>query len=192
MREGYEDLKEFISNKTGNSINKTGKIMTGFSQVVKEAIKRGDTVEVVGLVKIYFTTTTGIIYKNNIYNLEDQLDDLEEELGLDRLEIKNVLVTYLKRIKERVLDGYQVNLKGICYLIPKKEEGIITCIPRVSPVLYKPELADFVITTEEGIYLQELTEDDLRFKIDIDEDIEIIYELAEESSEGLKLKEVNI
>ena len=192
MREGYEDLKEFISNKTGNSINKTGKIMTGFSQVVKEAIKRGDTVEVVGLVKIYFTTTTGIIYKNNIYNLEDQLDDLEEELGLDRLEIKNVLVTYLKRIKERVLDGYQVNLKGICYLIPKKEEGIITCIPRVSPVLYKPELADFVITTEEGIYLQELTEDDLRFKIDIDEDIEIIYELAEESSEGFKLKEVNI
>src|SRR5699024_339857 len=100
MREGYEDLKEFISNKTGNSINKTGKIMIGFSHVGKEAIKTGVTVEVVGIVNIYFTKTTGNIYKNNIYILEDQLDDLEEELGLDRLEIKNVLVAYLKRIKE--------------------------------------------------------------------------------------------
>lgn len=192
MREGYEDLKEFISTKTGNSINKTGKIMTEFSNIVKDAARRGDTINIEGIATIYFTTTQGIVYKNREYGLEEQVDDLELELGIDRLDIKSVLVTYLKRIKSRVLDGFQVNLKGICYLIPKEEEEGVICVPRVSPVLYKPELADFVLATEDGVFLKELTENDLRFKIDVEEDIEFIYELAVGDKEGINLTEVNI
>src|SRR5699024_5502430 len=103
------------------------------------------------------------------------------------------LVTYIKRMRERVLDGYQVNLKGVCYLIPSEEQGEVVCVPIVSPVLEKPEIADFVLTTENGLELSELGDEDLRFKIEVSEDIEYVYNIVkEDKKEGIELKQADI
>jgi len=192
IREGYTDLINYVANITGKSYNMAWQVVKEYSTVIKEAIKRGDTVNVEGLVTITFTTKEGIVYKNREYNLDDQVDDLHENLGINKIEVKTILVNYLKRMRERVLDGYQVNLKGVCYLKPEKRDGFCECIPRVSPVLESPELADFLITSEDGIYLIELEDADLRFRIEVDEGIEFIERKASKDKDKLELREVDI
>lgn len=193
VRESYTDLINYVSTKTGKSYNMSWKVAKEFSLVVKEAIKRGDTVNIEGFVTIFFTTKYGNIYRNKEYALDDQVEDIKNNLGMNRISVKNILVTYIKRMRERVLDGYQVNLKGVCYLIPNEEQGEVMCVPRVSPVLDKPEIADFVITTESGLELSELEDEDLRFKIEVNEDIEYVYDIVkEEKQEGIELKQADI
>lgn len=195
IREGYQDLIDYVAYKTGKSNNMTWKVLKEYSEVLKDSIRQGNTVNIEGLVKIEYTTRRGFIYKNKEYTMEEQIEDIHDRINVDRLDVSNIVITYLKRIRQRVLEGYQVNIKGVCYLIPKEIEGedIAICTPRVSPVLDKPELADFVIITENGMILEELTDEDIRFKIDVDEEIEYIYSIAShEQKQGLNLKEANI
>lgn len=192
IREGYAELIGYVTYRTGASRNKVWQVLKQYSEVVKEAIRRGDSVDIEGLVKITFTTKDGYIYKNRLYTLNEQVKDISESLGIDSFEVRNIVMTYLKRIQDRIKDGYQVNIKGVCYLIPTEEDGEVYCTTRVSPVLEKPELADFLLATSEGLLLRELNEDDLRFKVDAKEDIQYLYLVAKEQEKELNIREVNI
>lgn len=194
VREGYQDLIDYVTYKTGKSDNMARNVIKEYSSVLKDSIRKGNTVRIDGLVKIEYTTKRGYIYKNREYTLESQIEDISKRLNLGKFDVQNIIVTYLRRIRSRVLEGYQVNIIGVCYLIPKKEQDeLYVCTPRVSPVLDKPELVDFVIVTENGIILEELTDEDIRFKIDVDDDIEVIYSMASQKQKrGLSLTEVDI
>lgn len=191
-RESYEDLTKYVVYRTGDSKNRVGNILTEYSEVLKEAIKRGNTVKVEGLVTITFATPQGYVYQNRVYELDEQVNDVAMRLSLDSYKVRTVLLTYLKRIKHRLQDGYQVNIKGICYMVPTEvEEGVI-CKTRKSPVVKSPELADFILMTDNGLVFKELTERDLRIRVEPEEEIEFLYTVATEGEPVLSLREVNI
>lgn len=188
----YEELVQYVLYRTGTSRNRTWEILGAYSEVLKDAAKRGYNLDIEGLVEIGFTTEE-FIYKNTVYGIDEQVRDVSNLLNLDKYEVRNVIVVYLKRIRDRLRDGYHVNIKGICSMIPTEEDdGIVKCTTRVSPVLGKPEVADFIMVTDRGIVLQELGEDKLRFSINAKEDIEYLYEVAKEKEKKLNLKELDV
>ena len=191
-REKYGDLIEYVTYRTGASRNRVWIVLKQYSEVLKDAIRRGYTVQIEGLVEITFTTTEGYIYKNSVYGIDDQVEEISEYLELDKFEVRNIVLTYLKRMYDRLHDGYQVNVKGICYLIPTEEDGDVVCTTRISPVLEKPEMADFLLTTENGLIFKELTGEDLRFKVEAQEDIEYLYSVAKEEEKTLVLRKIDI
>src|SRR5699024_8943205 len=101
VRESYTDLINYVSTKTGKSYNMSWKVAQEFSLVVKEASRRGDTVNIEGFVTIFFTTKYGNIYRNKEYALDDQVEEIKNNLGMNRISVKNILVTYIKRMRER-------------------------------------------------------------------------------------------
>lgn len=191
-RETYTDLIKYVEYRTGVSYNRAWLVLKEYSDVIKYAVQRGNSVEIEGLVDITFTTTEGYIYKNTVYGLDEQVEDISKNLKIDSFEVRNIVNTYLKRMYDRLIDGYQVNIKGICYMIPEEDRGVVICSTRNSPVLKKPELADFILTTDSGLVLKEVEDKDLRFKVDAKEEVEILYEVASEGEKGLNLKEVNV
>lgn len=192
MREQYEDLISYVQEVTGVSRNRAWEVLKEYSDVLKQAVKLGNDVDIEGLVDISFTSTKGYVYKNSVYGFEEQVTDVTKRLGLEEFEVRNILITYLKRIRTRLLDGYHVNIKGVCYMIPEEEDdGVVICSTRTSPVLYKPEVVDFLLLTEKGITLKELGEKDLRFNIRAKESIKYLYEVVTEERK-LELPEVQI
>lgn len=191
MRENYGDLIEYVRDTVGVSWNRSRMVLKEYSEVLKRAVKRGYSIDIDGLVDISFTTAQGYIYKNSVYGLDEQIQDVVDALGLDEFEVRNIVTTYLKRIRTRLKDGYHVNIKGICYLIPEEVDGAVMCTTRISPVLSKPEIADFLLTTDRGIVMRELAEKDLRFNIREKEDITYLYEVVSEERQ-LDLKEVEV
>lgn len=192
-KEDYKELINYVANRTGVSKHRTWKVLKEYSYVLKDQVKKGNKISIEPLLTITFTTGQGLIYENKEVNLQDQIELVSENLGIPFLDVKNLIVTYVQRIYDRIQEGYQVNIKGISYLIPSKDkEGNIVCVPRVSPSMEKPDEADFVLSTSEGhIILKSLTGDDLRFRIDISDNLEIPYKLATKDRK-IELKEIKI
>lgn len=74
-----------------------------------------------------------------------------------------------------------------------ENDGIV-CIPRVSPapVLEKPDVADFVLFKHRSLVLKELLENDLRFRVDLAEDLVPYKIVTTDQKKKLELKEINI
>lgn len=54
IREGYQELIDYVANQTGRSNNMTWKVLKEYSEVLKESIRYGNTVNIEGLVKIEY------------------------------------------------------------------------------------------------------------------------------------------
>lgn len=193
-KESYPELINYVSFKTGISYHRTWKILKEYSKVLKDSIKRGDNILIDGVLEITYTTKEGYIYNNKTSDLTLQIKHVSLNLGFDELEVRNTIITYLRRLTDRVADGYQVNIKGVCYLIPSEEFNVTQCKPRVSPVLKKPDTADYVISTETGnLIFKEVLGENLRFKIDISDELELPTQvMEEEQAKKLDLKQIDI
>lgn len=194
VKERYPELIDYVASVTGISRHRTWRVLKEFSKVLKEEVKKGNSVELEGVLRITFTTKEGYIYENRTITLKEQIEIVQDNLGVPKIDVKNILTTYIRRIRDQIQSGYQVNIKGVSYVVPKEnEDNEIVCTPRVSPVLEKPDVADFVLFTEHGsLILKELLEDDLRFRVELDEDL-VPYKIATtDQKKKLELKEINI
>jgi|SRR5690625_1516648 len=194
-KEGYPELIDYVATRTGISKHRTWRVLKEYSKVLKESVKKGNSIEIDKLITITFTTKEGYIFENKVIDLEDQVEIVSDNLEMSEIDVRNLILTYIRRIHDRVQEGYQVNIKGVSYVIPSKDrDGEIICTPRVSPVMEKPDVADFVLSTNQGnIILKELLGEELRFKIEVSEDLEIPYKIAtKDQKRKFELKEINI
>lgn len=143
-------------------------VIKELSAVLKNAVHRGDTIDCEGLFQISFTYSFGTIYKNHVVDVEEQIRLVGENLGMDNID--PLIRLYYSRIRTLVETGYQVNIKGVGYIIPKESETGVECTTRVSPVLKKPNMADFLVLKDSGaLELCQINGEHLRFSIVLDE-----------------------
>ena len=194
-KEEYTELIDYVMKSTGFSNHKVWRILKEYSKVLKDCIQRGNSIEIDGLISIGFTTSRGYIVNNKTIGLSEQIDMVCENLNAPPFEGKTVLTTYIRRIRDRIQEGYQVNIKGISYVIPQMgQDEDVVCMTRVSPVLKKPAVADFVISTDDGnLILRELFGHELRFKIEVSEDMNHPVRVADkDQKQVLKLEQVEL
>lgn len=178
-RENYTDLINYVANKSSVSYYRAGKILSTLCKKVQEACFQGKDIDIEGLIFIEYTTSKYHIYENIIYGIEQQIEDVTKELNLPENEVMSVIYNYFKRIKELVETGYQVNIKGIGYIIPKEDSKGVYCDTRVSPVMKKPESAEFIVLNKDGIIETiNINGADLRFRVYLSDKIKIPYKLV--------------
>lgn len=178
----YTDLIQYVADRCGVSYHKSHVIIKELSKVLKESISRGDTIHCEGLFTISFTYKGGSIYRNRVFGIQEQVHEVVHQLGgLPELQVIEVVKAYYKRMHDLVGQGYQVNVKGIGYVIPREGTNTVYCDTRVSPVLDKPDMADFLVLKDSGeVALEQVEKKDLRFDIQLDEKANVPYMVMEE------------
>ncbi|WP_193635279.1 HU family DNA-binding protein [Bacillus paranthracis] len=178
----YTDLIQYVADRCGVSYHKSHRIIKELSKVLKESISRGDTIHCEGLFTISFTYKRGSIYRNRVFGIQEQVNEVMHQLGgLQEVEVIEVVKVYYRRMHDLVGQGYQVNVKGIGYVIPREGENKVYCDTRVSPVLDKPDMADFLVLKDSGeLILEQVEKKDLRFDIQLDEKANVPYMVMKE------------
>lgn len=160
----YKDIVSYVTARSGLSEYRTRTILTSYGNMLQQGIKRGHTVHVDGIGAIDFRYKGVDIIGNTVYKFDNQCRDVANDTGLDIGDVRRVVSLYLKRVKDLATSFHHVAVKGFLYIIPTQEEdGTYTYTTRVSPVLEKPEIADFLCRDKEGtLYVQDI-EEGLRF-----------------------------
>ncbi|MGY4876086.1 hypothetical protein [Bacillus licheniformis] len=175
-REDYRSLINYVSLRGGVSYNRAHLVVKTLSAVLKRNVKKGNSLELPGLFKIIFTSSIGTIYNNKVMGLNDQVEEVSGELKFSSHDVRSLLSLYYERMRNLVEMGYQINVKGVGYVIPKEDNEGVYCDTRVSPALSKPEVADFFILKESGdLELTQLGRENLRFRIELDDSIRIPF-----------------
>lgn len=141
----YQDLIKEMQLKTGYSYFKVRTMLKELSRLIQGKISKGYNVECDGICKIYFTMTGQVIIDDNYYGSENQSRDLAHKMEMDLITVRNFVNNYYSIIKTKIEQGYQVNIKSVCYITPKVKDNHIYLATRMSPQLTKPEIAEFVI-----------------------------------------------
>lgn len=141
----YQDLIKEMQLKTGYSYFKVRTMLKELSRLIQHKINKGYNVECDGICKIYFTMTGQVIIDENYYGSENQARDLSQKMDMDLITVRNFINNYYNIIKTKIEQGYQVNIKSVCYITPKVKDDHIYLATRMSPQLKKPEVAEFVI-----------------------------------------------
>lgn len=173
LREDYQDIVNYVANKSAISYHKARLILTSYSNQLQRSLLKGYSIKLDGLIEVSFTSRKGKIINNNVHGLPEQVKLVSEETGYDEFEVEIAISSYLYRLRTLGKLGYQVNIKGIGYIIPNETEDSLEMVTRISPVVSKekPELADFIIVDKKGNkHLTLLKKDELRFKITLAED----------------------
>lgn len=194
LKEDYEEIVKYVSTKSGFSIHKVRVILTSYSKTLKLALNNGLTVNIPKLLQITFRSKRGVIYKNLEFNFSDQVRNVSYDTEYPQNEVKLVISAYLYRLRKLAEQGYRVNIKSIGYITPSQEEdGTIKVGIRISPVLEKPEIAEFLLVDKQGnIFMDELKSDEIRFKIDLAEDFVTPKKLKFEDSRNFELEFIDI
>lgn len=172
----YQDLINEMQIVSGYSYYKARTLLRDLSKVLQHKIAKGTPIVCEGLFKIYFTSNKeNNIYVGETYGILEQAQDLSVLTQRDKNEILSFLRNLYNIVKTKVEQGYQVNIKGVCYLIPTMDEhGNIFIQSRMSPQLLKPEVSEFVVFKPDGkIVAKTLEKKDLRLATDISEDLRI-------------------
>lgn len=173
-RISYTDILNYVSSRGMVSVHRARIVLSTLSKVLQDAVKTGDNLNVEGVFKIEYTSTDNHIHKNDVYGYSEQVKEVVERTKIGEQDVRNVINRYYARIRELVGLGYQVNVKGVGYVIPKEVDGGVYCDVRVSPVLEKPVEADYLVMGEDGtLYVKTLAKEDLRFTITISDQIKI-------------------
>lgn len=140
IRADYLTIVSYLSSKLGYSTRKTRKILTELGKGMKEAISRGNDIEVENLFKIKYKLSKipkTVIYSNTEYNFENQVDYVVEKTGYSKLDVHRVIKNYYSYINELVSEGYKVTVKSIGVLEPRYSEHYqeYETVVIISPVL---------------------------------------------------------
>lgn len=141
----YQDLIQEMQIKTGYSYFKVRTMLKELSRLLQEKVSKGYNIECDGICKIYFTMTGQVILDDIYYDSEFQARDLAIKMNMDLITVRNFINNYYTIIKTKIEQGYQVNIKSVCYITPKIKNNNIYLATRMSPQLKKPEVAEFVI-----------------------------------------------
>lgn len=141
----YQDLINEMQLRTGYSYYRVRTILKELSRFLQENIRKGNPIECLGVCGVDFTITGYALVSGKPYGLEKQAEDLSNKLQLEYVTMINFLNNYYLIIKNKIEQGYQVNIKGVCYITPRMKENNIYLDTRMSPQLKKPEVSEFVV-----------------------------------------------
>lgn len=192
-REEYTEIIKYISARSNLSYTKVTTILSQYSKELQMATKRGEILELDGICTIKFTTKVASIYSNIKFDIKKQAKYVQHALGYSAIEVYNCINLYMIRIKELIEKGYRVNIKGIGYIEPVfNEKGTMEIKQRVSPMLEKPEIAEFVLMDKGDIYIETLTQKDLRFKMILNANLKLPKRLLSAEETKLNLEYVDV
>lgn len=190
-REEYTSIVNYVSLRGAVSYHRARTTLSELRKMLQEASLRGDDLHIPGVFKIEYTTTNGYIFKNNVFGLEEQIKAVSKNLGMGSQEVEKLVKLYYRRVKELVEIGYQVNVMGIGYIVPKVDEEGVYCDTRVSPVLAKPEVADFLLLDEDGtLLISQLSGEELRYSIELEEDFKIPYQVVKDTNFEMEVVDI--
>lgn len=190
-REDYTTIITYVASRGTVSYHRASKAISELGKVLQDAVLQGNDLNIPGIFTISYQATDSHIYRNMKYGIADQVAEVVKRTGMPENEVFRLVSLYYRRMKDLIEIGYQVNVKGVGYVIPKNDGEGVYCDTRVSPVLEKPEVADFMMMHDDGsLYVGQLTKDELRFSIELSDEVKIPYKVLE--STELNLKEVNI
>ena len=121
----YQDLIQEMQIKTGYSYFKVRTMLKELSRLLQEKVSKGYNIECDGICKIYFTMTGQVILDDIYYNSEFQARDLAIKMDMDLITVRNFINNYYTIIKTKIEQGYQVNIKSVCYITPKVKNNNI-------------------------------------------------------------------
>lgn len=168
MKIGYSELVEMLAKRVGQSDYKTNLFTKEFSKLLQDSLKDGKDLNILGICKIYFNNKSeGIIINNDIIGYKEQLDELVSRLDWSEVLVSRMLKEYLRLMKQKLEQGYKVNIKSILYIEPNEDyTGYVT---RCNPNIEIPENKYFMILEESGNKkLSEINNKRLSLRIDLD------------------------
>lgn len=192
----YQDLIKEMETISGYSYFKTRTMLKDLSKLLQQSIKKGIPIETEGLFKIYFTSNRqNNIYLGTCYDVYAQAKDLSQIKQINYNEVLSFIKNYYSTIKTKIEQGYQVNIKGVCYIKPLEDsQGNIFLHTRMSPQLEKPQIAEFVVFKPDGRVVSiNIEKRDLRLATYVLEDLKIPHRVVTDNqttSEFIDLKEV--
>lgn len=170
----YSELVEMLASLEDVSKHRASLFAKEYSEVLKSAIKDGFNITVEGLFTIKYVGKDCNVVENTDFGAKEQLIELERVLMWDRELIKRLFVSYLKLMRDKVEQGYQLNLKSVGYIVPfrDKETNELWYLTRYSPVLELSETIKVVVMNEVGEYTVEVLEEgDVHIRMVVSENL---------------------
>lgn len=190
-REDYKVIVNYVATRGSVSYHRARVLLSELGKVMQEAVACGDNLDIPGIFKIEYTSVKEHIHTNRNFGLDRQIAEVAKRTGMGKNEVEKIIRLYYMRMKDLIEIGYHVNVKGIGYVIPKEDENGVFCDTRVSPVLEKPDMADFMVLGQDGtLSVEQIHKEDLRFSITLSEDIKVPYKVLKNNE--LKIEVVDI
>lgn len=162
----YSDLVEILKDRNSISKHKSNTITKEYSELLKQKILEGYDLDILSIFKIKYVGKDIEIEENKEYGINEQIEDLTIKLNWDKLEVKQLLLDYLRLIKSKLEQGMQVNLKSIGYIVPYEEGSEAGYIVRFSPVLELAETVTVVSLDNSGNFgITKLTKEEVYIKM---------------------------
>lgn len=191
VREEYMSIVGYVSLRGSVSMNRARVILARLMTAIQDAARRGEDIHIPKLFRISYMSRENTIYNNTTYGLEEQIKDVAESTRIKKEIVEKVINLYYRRILELAEIGYHVNVRGVGYIMPKGDSNGVYCDTRVSPVLSKPERADYLILGEDGdLEIREIEGKDLRYSIELEEDFRVPYKIL--GKVNTEIREVEI
>lgn len=137
----YQLQVTHLSKKNKISLNKSRKFIKEYRRLVKSKLKEGHKVEILGLAEIWPSIRESVneIF-DYVYGYEDQVNDLSEELKMDKFEVHHLLKSYLRMLITKLKMGYSVKISGVLLIKPDLfDDDTFGFLTRLSPTLEKPD-----------------------------------------------------
>lgn len=166
----YSDLVDILKDRNGISKHKANMLAKEYSELLKQKILEGYDLDILSIFKINYVGKDIVIEENKEYGINEQIEDLTLNLGWDKVEVKQILIDYLRLIKSKLEQGHQVNLKSIGYIVPYEEGLEVGYLVRFSPVLELAEEITVVTLDGSGNFgITKLTKDEFYIKMECSE-----------------------
>lgn len=168
---GYSELVQLLSRRINESEYKTNLFTKEYSKLLQNNLKLGKDIKILGICDLYFNyKSKDKIVDNDVFGYREQIDDLVDRLGWSEVLVSRMLKEYLRLMKQKLEQGYKVNIKSILYLEPNEEcTGYNT---RCNPNIEYPERMYFMVLNDIGNKsLVEITNKKLSIRIDLSDEL---------------------
>lgn len=168
---GYSELVQLLSRRINESEYKTNLFTKEYSKLLQNNLKLGKDIKILGICDLYFNyKSKDKIVDNDVFGYREQIDELVNRLGWSEVLVSRMLKEYLRLMKQKLEQGYKVNIKSILYLEPNEEcTGYNT---RCNPNIEYPERMYFMVLNDVGNKsLVEITNKKLSIRIDLSDEL---------------------
>lgn len=137
----YEMQVLTLSRKNRISFHKAKTFIKEYRYLLKENLYKGNKIIVEGIAELYPSIRQNVKEVFDVeYNYELQVEDLSNNLKMEKFEVHHLLRNYLSLLIKKLEMGYSIKISGVFLLKPEDfGEGELGYLTRLSPSLEKPE-----------------------------------------------------
>lgn len=188
----YSELVDILKDRNSISKHRANTLAKEYSECLKNKLTQGYDLEILSIFSVVYVGKSTQIEENKVYGFNEQVQDVATNLNWDVVEVKMLLLDYLKLMKHKLEQGYQINLKSIGYIVPfKDEEGNSGYIERFSPVLELAENLTVVTLDDNGNFgIKKLTNEDFYIRMECSDKLD--SPIFSKKSKDFKFKTIDL